>query len=334
MDQWKYLVDPTTFLMIAIALCTILYGAWNSIHFFEKIGSTLDIEENPVKIKTAILLPILGSVVLIILFYFLHWIGYFLKAIFTITSLTAVTFVAYPFVDRLVGDSRIRKTWDVNYLGPITTTGLISFSLAISLVLVWLVGTLQSPKNFFWITDILAICLAITALSFIRVPNLMISTIILSGFFLYDIFWVFLSSYIFKKNVMIQVATNLPSLPLVIIFPRVLEEGYSLLGVGDIVLPGIFLCYLYRFDLTNSIKFWHGYFFRAWIGYGCGLCLTILMVFFMQRGQPALLYLVPFTLLPTFVFAYIQGHLRVMWNSTAPSKVRDEEYGTPLMNIE
>ena len=33
-----------------------------------------------------------------------------------------------------------------------------------------------------------------------------------------------------------------------------------------------------------------------------------------KAAQPALLYLVPFTLLPLFVMAYLKGDLRTMWH--------------------
>ena len=74
----------------------------------------------------------------------------------------------------------------------------------------------------------------------------------------------------FTRNFRVTVATNLPSLPMVIILPRALDDGYSLLGTGDIVFPGIFLCYLYRTDFQLKNKFRDGYFIRAWILYGVG----------------------------------------------------------------
>ena len=33
-----------------------------------------------------------------------------------------------------------------------------------------------------------------------------------------------------------------------------------------------------------------------------------------KAAQPALLYLVPFTLLPLFLMAYLKGDLRTMWH--------------------
>lgn len=177
----------------------------------------------------------------------------------------------------------------------------------------------------FWIlTDVLAICLAITALTFVRLPNLKVATVLLSLFFLYDIFWVFLSEYIFKKNVMVSVATKMPSLPMVVLLKR-LDGGFSLLGVGDIVLPGLLLCYLYRFDYFNRKTFLSGYFFKAWIGYALGMICTLLMVAVLNRAQPALLYLVPGTLLPTFFFSKKNNEFHLLWKGLMVVSMQDED---------
>jgi len=109
------------------------------------------------------------------------------------------------------------------------------------------------------------------------------------------------------------VARGLPNLPMVIIFPRTLDDGASLLGLGDIVLPGLFLCFLYRFDHFNNIKFRSGYFLKAWIGYALGLFVTFIMLWVLNRGQPALLYLVPSTIIPTLIFGWKNHQLEDLW---------------------
>jgi len=117
-----------------------------------------------------------------------------------------------------------------------------------------------------------------------------------------------------NSNVMVTVAKQLPSLPMMIIVPRILDESASMLGLGDIVLPGVFLCFLYRFDHFNSIPFKKGYFLKASIAYVIGLFLAFLMVWGMERDQPALLYLVPCTVLTTIIFGWRQHHLHDLWH--------------------
>ena len=41
-----------------------------------------------------------------------------------------------------------------------------------------------------------------------RLPSLKVSTLLLSGLLLYDVFWVFFSQYVFNANVMVKVATR------------------------------------------------------------------------------------------------------------------------------
>eukprot|EP01119_Soliformovum_irregulare_P019583 TRINITY_DN6232_c0_g1_i1.p1 TRINITY_DN6232_c0_g1~~TRINITY_DN6232_c0_g1_i1.p1 ORF type:complete len:349 (-),score=67.30 TRINITY_DN6232_c0_g1_i1:35-1054(-) len=320
---WTLLIDPSTPVLILLAGFTILYGAVRSAAFYAEFKESLELEQSSVKMWTAIIMPIVGSVFLVLLFYFLDKIVWLLFIIFTCTSTVGATFVAYPFVERIVAKLGVERVWSLRWIGDINLSGILSFFVALSVVIPWLVF------RWFLLTDILAFCLALSGLAFVRLPNLKISTLILVLFFLYDIFWVFLSEFIFKSNVMVSVAKNLPSLPMVILIPRVLYPGYSLLGVGDIVLPGLFLCFLYRFDLTRRNTFKEGYFLRAWIGYFLGLMLTLVMVVALDRGQPALLYLVPFTLIPTYAFGIYRKELRLLWNGPeSESKKTDLESGS------
>lgn len=83
---------------------------------------------------------------------------------------------------------------------------------------------------------------------------------------------VFFSSYIFSTNVMVKVATrpaenpvgmfakkfhitglvrDAPklSLPGKLVFPSMHQSGhFSMLGLGDIVMPGLLLCFVLRYD--------------------------------------------------------------------------------------
>ena len=47
--------------------------------------------------------------------------------------------------------------------------------------------------------------------------------------------------------------------------------------------------------------------------YILGLVATFISLFLMNSAQPALLYLVPFTLIPTILVAGLRGDLETMW---------------------
>jgi len=103
--------------------------------------------------------------------------------------------------------------------------------------------------------------LCVAFIAFVRLPSLKVSTLLLTGLLVYDVFWVFFSSYIFSANVMVKVATrpadnpvgvmakkfhfasgmarDAPklSLPGKLVFPSMHNAGhFSMLGLGDIVI--------------------------------------------------------------------------------------------------
>lgn len=56
--------------------------------------------------------------------------------------------------------------------------------------------------------DAMGMGLCVAFIAFVRLPSLKVSTLLLTGLLIYDVFWVFFSSYIFSANVMVKV--NLP----------------------------------------------------------------------------------------------------------------------------
>jgi len=309
---WTFLYDPSTFAMLALAMLTILYGAYQSVAFQFSIPDDKAIEDSSVKMKTAIILPVLGSITLVLLFFFLNWLIYLLIIFVSISSFSSTSFIIYTIIHQHIKKRGWEKSWNLRWVGDVDVSGIISMCSSAFVIILWLVTKHWIP------TDILAVCIAATALCFVRLPSLKISSVILLLFMVYDVFWVYISPFIFKKNVMVTVAQKVsdPSLPIpmLVSLPRVLDYGVSMLGVGDMVLPGLFLCFLYRYDNHHRLPFANGFFLKAWIGYGIGLIITFFAVVLMKSGQPALFFLVPCTLVPTVVFAYFKGHLGSMWN--------------------
>ena len=127
----------------------------------------------------------------------------------------------------------------------------------------------------------------------LRLPNIKISFVLLSLAFLYDIFWVFISPYFFSSSVMQTVAqggsTN-ESVPMLLRLPRLNDQlgGQTMLGLGDIALPGLLISYLLRFDYQMGYGWVRGYFGMGVVGYGVGLLLTYVALVVMRSGQPAL----------------------------------------------
>jgi minor histocompatibility antigen H13 len=124
---------------------------------------------------------------------------------------------------------------------------------------------------------------------------------------------------------MVTVAKNLDG-PIKILFPRGYNEEsgkleLSLLGLGDIVIPGFFLALLLRFDATRAgistvspmnlhAAFPKPYFHSALTAYVAGLATTLYVMIVFKAAQPALLYLVPACLGSSFVCAAMRGEIK------------------------
>jgi len=148
--------------------------------------------------------------------------------------------------------------------------------------------------------------------------------ILLCGLFFYDIFWVFCTP------VMVSVAKSFDA-PIKLLFPRVPAptaggSAFSMLGLGDIVIPGIFVAIILRYDIMH--KGGRTKFFRsAFIGYVVGLAATIAVMNTFQAAQPALLYIVPAVLIATFGHATAVNEVKELFHWQ--EKAEEEQGPTP-----
>jgi len=131
----------------------------------------------------------------------------------------------------------------------------------------------------------LGLAFSIQGIEMLSLGSFKIGAILLAGLFIYDIFWVFFTP------VMVSVAKSFDA-PIKLIFPTGdIARPFSMLGLGDIVIPGIFVALALRFDMSRGRE--KTYFTSAFAGYTAGLLVTILVMNWFQAAQPALLYIVP-----------------------------------------
>ncbi|CAD6197146.1 unnamed protein product [Caenorhabditis auriculariae] len=186
-----------------------------------------------------------------------------------------------------------------------------------------------------WITNnIIGIAFSIVGIECLHLASFKAGTLLLAGLFIYDIFWVF------ATDVMTSVAKGINA-PILLQFPQdIYRNGfleankYSMLGLGDIVIPGIFIALLRRFDYrvgeqgSEAKKANKGrrYFFAITIiAYAVGLLLTMYVMHYFKAAQPALLYLVPCCLLVPLTVAALTGELSALWNYDEGHLVQDDD---------
>lgn len=212
---------------------------------------------------------------------------------------------------------------NIPFFGPVSLLTLIVSPFCITFATVWAV---YRHLSFAWVAqDILGIALIITVLQIVRLPNIKVATVLLTCAFLYDIFWVFMSPKVFNESVMIVVARGDRSgedgIPMLLKIPRIFDPwgGYSIIGFGDILLPGLLISFAKRFDVATKKTIRSGYFLWLSIGYGFGLIVTYIALNLMDgHGQPALLYIVPFTLGSLFFLGWKRGELAQLWEEGVP----------------
>ncbi|XP_066199136.1 signal peptide peptidase-like 2B isoform X3 [Saccopteryx leptura] len=185
-----------------------------------------------------------------------------------------------------------------------------------------------------WILqDTLGIAFCLYMLKTIRLPTFKACTLLLMVLFIYDVFFVFITPFLTKSgnSIMVEVATGPANsathekLPMVLKVPRLntsplalCDRPFSLLGFGDILVPGLLVAYCHRFDI--QVQSSRVYFVACTIAYGIGLLVTFMALALMQRGQPALLYLVPCTLITSGALALWRRELGMFWTGSGFAK--------------
>ena len=168
----------------------------------------------------------------------------------------------------------------------------------------------------------IGISLSIQAISFLNPGSYYTATVLLSLLFFYDIFWVF------GTDVMVTVAKNLKA-PIKLIFPRpAISDKPNMLGLGDIVLPGIYIALLLRYDVKNSYKSIINFnnidtsklpklniftFYLSLIWYLISLIACLLIMWVWESPQPALLYIVPGIIIPIIGYTFFRGDFDQLW---------------------
>ena len=258
----------------------------------------------------------------------------------------------------------------------------VASGAAASLFALW-----YALKKHWLFNNALGLAFSITGVEHLSLGAVSTGVILLSGLFFYDIFWVFCTP------VMVTVAKAFDA-PIKLLFPRfgggpvaaklaaaaagaaAAANGsagggggkalspFSMLGLGDIVIPGVFVALLLRFDClperlrgaragagaaaaparaTRSSSSSAGatgedkkkpflsscpypYFAASFFGYVLGLATTIVVMNVFDAAQPALLYIVPAVLGATALAGAARGELKAVFSfSEEPEEEEEEE---------
>ena len=308
--------------LVIMALIPIFFGSFRSVTSqqeqkdnHEKTGERPETMTQ----KDAMMFPLIASCALFGLYMIFNifgkeYINMLLSFYFLVLGIFALSHMVSPLVLKLVpaavpvipfhlkftqGEGEAKEAV-IDY--KFNTHDLVCLCLC-SVVGVWYI-----LKKHWLANDLLGMAFAVNGVELLHLNNVVTGCILLGGLFFYDIFWVF------GTDVMVTVAKSFEA-PIKLVFPQdLLENGpmgatnFAMLGLGDIVIPGIFIALLLRYD--NSLKRGSNFYFNAtFAAYIAGLLTTIGVMHVFKAAQPALLYLVPACLGVPLFLALVRGDI-------------------------
>ncbi|XP_031632320.1 minor histocompatibility antigen H13 [Contarinia nasturtii] len=307
--------------LIIMAMLPIFFGAIRSVkHQKDQKDSGKKLER--MNSKDALLFPVIASVALFGLYivfklFSKDHINLLLTAYFFFLEVLALAHLLSPIIGSLIPSSIPNISYHIGF-----TKGkgnqkqdLIDYDFSthdiVCLIIALIIGIWYLLKKHWIANNLFGVAFAVNGVELLHLNNVVTGLILLSGLFVYDVFWVF------GTNVMVTVAKSFDA-PIKLVFPQDLlvngfnATNFAMLGLGDIVIPGIFIALLLRFD--NSLKRKsRTYFYTAYVAYFLGLMLTILVMHIFRHAQPALLYLVPACAGAPLLIALIKGDLKLIF---------------------
>jgi minor histocompatibility antigen H13 len=335
---------PVWIQLIASSVSTVALGSLYAISFkrqsdadeaFERVASD-DTDSESMSMSDALKFPFQASFGLISLYVLFNNVDNALllllfKVNFAVLGVTCLNAFISPRVPLLLPALHEADVvnWKVTLFGDtihfhLTRHSLVSYLAAI------VVNALYLFTDHWLLNNVLGIAFTMAGIVMLRVASFRIILVLLWFLFLYDIFWVF------GSDVMVTVATKF-DVPIKLKFPNG-HGRFSILGLGDMVIPGIILALSLKFDVDAWLAASKGVvasakkgfsdlptplFFGALVGYSVGIVLTMISMYVMNHPQPALLFLVPCCTIGILLPALKLGKVRNCWKYNCEKQKTD-----------
>uniref|UniRef100_A0A8D0CED0 Signal peptide peptidase like 2A n=1 Tax=Scleropages formosus TaxID=113540 RepID=A0A8D0CED0_SCLFO len=236
---------------------------------------------------------------LVLMYFFYKILVYVIIVIFCVASAAAL----YSCLDAIMEKIGC-NTLSFSCLGKgLSGRSLLLAAFCITVAVLW--GVYRNEDRWIWILqDLLGIAFCLNFMKTITVSNYKICVILLSLLLLYDVFFVFITPFFTPLPVVMRVPRFSA--------PNLCSIQFSILGYGDLIVPGLLVAYCHRFDVwISSPK--RIYFVSCLTAYFFGMIVTFVVMILSKMGQPALLYLVPFTLITSAMVAWRRGEMKRFW---------------------
>lgn len=319
------------FIQMSVDIAALLYvGAFLSLKFYSFVYKPSSETEKPLTSDESWKMPLTAGFVLVGLFMLFKYIGkeyvnYALVGYFSFLGFCSIKFwidilcedvsIFQPLKDMDVAKVEVYR-WFEGKL-DISVFDVIGYLISAAIIAVYIYFRDWVSNN------IIGAAFCLYGFENIYIGSFSTAFIMLGLFFFYDIF------FVFGTSIMVTIALGIDG-PIKLLLPRVTDPRNSLIGLGDILVPGLLLTLCLRYDLLQyvekrmkeskgklkaafpktSSEFPKPYFITCFVGYGLGLCLTIAVGTIFNASQPALLYLVPMTVIPVALLSIVKGDFK------------------------
>lgn len=252
---------------LSLAAMTIYIGAHRGLNSRQR---------QQISIKEGLLAPVAASVSLFSLYLVLKFLPdlnlqTLLNAYFWLLGSISLVGAFGPTL-RTLGKGLKQPVWQFEVpewaqaedeQGKVVTKSDIVPTDVLSVAAALTIATLDATANHgnFTLNNMIACLIAADILQLVGLKSFRVAGVLLFGLLAYDVFWVFGSPSVVGENVMLQVATSdVVTGPIRLLFPRIpgsIGEAstfpFSLLGLGDIAIPGLLACLALRYDASRCV---------------------------------------------------------------------------------
>lgn len=197
-----------------------------------------------------------------------------------------------------------------------------------------IVGAGYFMTKHYYLNNVFGIFFSLIGIESFMIGSTSVGVLLLSLLFFYDIYFVFFTP------IMVSVATNLDG-PIKLMFPKIFDwetkKDFNMIGLGDIVLPGIFVALTFRYDYIKTVQKLKALnsalikdnfgnyvvdfnfsnfktFLSCFFGYVFGILATLIVMNVFKAAQPALLYLVPGVVIFSLICSLLGGYFMDFFN--------------------
>ncbi|KAI7905654.1 signal peptide peptidase-domain-containing protein [Cokeromyces recurvatus] len=252
-------------------------------------------------------------------------------AVFTSTVISILKKLAPSSIAKHIGlysfsfSNQNRRLCHIN----VTIVHVLIFMVSIGLSVTY-------ALNQHWIIgNIFAISIAIQIIRTLTLNSFGTGYLLLLSMLAYDVFWVF------GTDTMLHLSKVIVNSPTSVVWPRNIntyvfnkllrkDQFFTMFGLGEIIIPGIFIAYCLKIDKLNESKrqnkseqkknkvyFKNPYFMSCLLAYTLGAGASIYTVHFTKEPQSAFLFVVPALILTSFSIALVRNELGQLTDCSA-----------------